>query len=114
MERRVRAERGPSARERCGNDWHSPRVLMGRVKQRAMFRDVLGEASIRYGKLLTRLTGPRKVRKMATIQAFCAWRDPGSNHRGGCVWGENVEPGGSGSPFVSPHRHLANSVDGVR
>src|ERR1017187_1697326 len=30
-------------------------------------------------KALTRLTGPRKVRKMATIQAFCAWRDPGSN-----------------------------------
>src|ERR1017187_1043601 len=35
---------------------------------------------------------------------------PRQQPRGGCVWGENVEPGGSGSPFVSPHRHLVNSV----
>src|ERR1022692_703251 len=98
MERRVRAERGPSARERCGNDWHSPPVFMGRVNQMPIFRDVtitcllryisenrhlvfMGrvnqmpifrdvpeEASNRYGKLLTRLTGSRKARKLAIIQ----------------------------------------------
>src|ERR1035438_5060011 len=84
------------------------------VNQWVMRKDIPGEPSIRYGKLLTGLTGHRKPRKMARIQAFCAWRDPGSNPRGGCVWGENVEPGGSGSPFVSSHRHLVNSVDGVR
>src|ERR1035437_1334029 len=63
MERRVRAERGPSARERCGNDWHSPPVFMGRVNQMPIFRDVPGEASDRYGKLLTRLTGHTKTAK---------------------------------------------------
>src|ERR1039457_487435 len=58
-----------------------------------MLQDVLGEPSIRYGKLLAGLTGHRKPRKMARIQAFCAWRDPGSN-------GENVEPGGSALRFA--------------
>ena len=79
MERRVRAERGPSARERCGNDWHSPPVFMGRVNQMPIFRDVPEEASNRYGKLLTRLTGSRKARKLAIIQAFCASRDSGND-----------------------------------
>src|ERR1022692_4148094 len=78
-----------------------------------MRKDIPGEPSICYGKLLTGLTGHRKPPKMATIQPFCAWQDPGSNPRGGCVWGENVEPGGSGSPFVSSYRHLVNSVDWV-
>src|ERR1017187_10623695 len=69
MERRVRAERGPSARERCGNDWHSPPVFMGRVNQMPIFRDLPEEASNRYGKLLTRLTGSRKARKLAIIRS---------------------------------------------
>src|ERR1017187_7600593 len=101
MERRVRAERGPSARERCGNDWHSPPVFMGRVNQMPIFRDVPEEASNRYGKLLTRLTGSRKARKLAIIQAFCASRDPVSDGRGRGVGSGNVEPPCSVSPFVS-------------
>src|ERR1022692_1422104 len=70
MERRVRAERGPSARERCGNDWHSPPVFMGRVNQMPIFRDVPGEASNRYGKLLTRLTGHTKTAKNGQNTGF--------------------------------------------
>src|ERR1035441_8513012 len=70
MERRVRAERGPSARERCGNDWHSPPVFMGRVNQMPIFRDVPEEASNRYGKLLTRLTGHTKTAKNGQNTGF--------------------------------------------
>jgi hypothetical protein len=37
---------------------------------------VLGEASMRYGNLLARLTVQRKRREMSIIRASCGWRDP--------------------------------------
>jgi hypothetical protein len=46
-----------------------------------MLKDAPDEASIRYGKLLTRLTGQRKAREMAIIRASCAWRDPATTAR---------------------------------
>src|ERR1039457_3182406 len=63
-------------------------------------------------KALTRLTGPRKVRKMATIQAFCAWRDPGSNPEEAA---SGAKTGSRAAPALRlslPHRHLVNSVAG--
>src|ERR1022692_497009 len=40
------------------------------VNQWVMRKDIPGEPSIRYGKLLTRLTGPRKVRKWPQYRLF--------------------------------------------
>ena len=82
------------------------RASMGRVNQWPIFRDVPGEPSIRYGKLLTRLTGCRKARKMATIQAFFRMARPKQRRPECCLWAANVEPGGSGSPFVSSAQAL--------
>src|ERR1039457_5301682 len=113
MERRVRAERGPSARERCGNDWHSPPVFMGRVNQMPIFRDVPEEASIRYGKLLTRLTGSRKARKLAIIQAFCASRDSGNDGQRRGAEAKTCSRAAPALRLSLPHRHLVNSVDGA-
>jgi hypothetical protein len=113
MERRVRAERGPSARERCGNDWHSPPVFMGRVNQMPIFRDVPEEASNRYGKLLTRLTGSRKARKLAIIQAFCASRDSGNDGQRRGAEAKTCSRAAPALRLSLPHRHLVNSVDGA-
>src|ERR1039458_6948263 len=113
MERRVRAERGPSARERCGNDWHSPPIFMGRVNQMPIFRDVPEEASIRYGKLLTRLTGSRKARKLAIIQAFCASRDSGNDGQRRGAEAKTCSRAAPALRLSLPHRHLVNSVDGA-
>src|ERR1019366_1491537 len=109
MERRVRAERGPSARERCGNDWHSPPVFMGRVNQMPIFRDVPEEASNRYGKLLTRLTGSRKARELAIIQAFCASRDSGNDGQRRGAEAKTCSRAAPALRLSLPHRHLVNS-----
>src|ERR1019366_7880126 len=82
MERRVRAERGPSARERCGNDWHSPPVFMGRDNQMPIFRDVPEEPSNRYGKLLTRLTGHTKTAKNGQNKGFLRIARPSQRRAG--------------------------------
>src|ERR1039458_2316750 len=108
MERRVRAERGPSARERCGNDWHSPPIFMGRVNQMPIFRDVPEEASIRYGKLLTRLTGSRKARKLAIIQAFCASRASGNDGQRRGAEAKTFSRAAPALRLSLPHRHLVN------
>jgi hypothetical protein len=64
------------------------------VNQWVMRQDIPGEASIRYGKLLTRLTGPRKSGKMGRKLAFCAWRDPSNGGRavafGAEIWGRSA------------------------
>jgi hypothetical protein len=54
-------------------------------------KDILGEASTGYGTLLSRLTVPEKPREVATIRAFCDWRDPAATgavcHLGPKTWG---------------------------
>ena len=85
-------------------------LFMGRVNQMPMFRDCLGEASTRYGKLLTRLTAQRKPPEMAIIRASCARRGPAAT-AGVC----HLEAKTCGRPGPSlrlslPGRHLVNSV----
>ena len=59
------------------------------------------EASTRYGKLLTRLTGPEKTREMAHNTGFSGMARPGSDGLGLPFGGENVGAAGSESPSVS-------------
>jgi hypothetical protein len=72
------------------------------------------KASIRYGKLLTRLTGPRKARKMATMEAFCDWRDPSNGGRAVALGAQTWSRAALALRLSLPHRHLVNSVDSHR
>src|ERR1035438_9078671 len=78
-----------------------------------MPKDAPGEPNKRYGKLLTRLTGPSKPREMATIQAFCAWRDPSNGGRAVAFGAQTWSRAAPALRLSLPHRHLVNSVDGV-
>src|SRR5277367_6805034 len=50
--------------------------LFGRPPQRRFPRcEVPDDPNTRYGKPLTRLTGPKKTRKTPIIRAFREWRD---------------------------------------
>ena len=42
-----------------------------------------------------------KIAKNGQNTDFLRMARPRQQPQGGCVWGENVAPGGSGSPFVS-------------
>ena len=70
---------------------------------------VLGDPNTRYGKLLTRLTVPKKTREMAIIWASCDWRDPAATasvcHLGAKTWGRT----GPSLRLSLPGRHLVNS-----
>jgi hypothetical protein len=76
--------------------------LFGRPPQRRFPRcEVPDDPNTRYGKLLTRLTGPKKTREMAHNTGFLRMARPGSGSRGLPFGGENVGAAGSESPFVS-------------
>src|ERR1017187_9896084 len=79
-----------------------------------MPKDAPGEPNKRYGKLLTRLTGPSKPREMATIQAFCAWRDPSNGGRAVAFGAQTWSRAAPALRLSLPHRHLVNSVDWAR
>jgi hypothetical protein len=68
--------------------------------------EVPDEASMRYGKLLTRLTHPAKTPKNAHNTGFLRLARPGSGRRGLPFGGENVGTAGSESPFVSSGQAL--------
>src|ERR1017187_9101407 len=91
-------------------EWGCQPGLVGKaVNQMPIFRDVLGEASIRYGKLLTRLTGSRKARKLAIIQAFCASRDSGNDGQRRGAEAKTCSRAAPALRLSLPHRHLVNS-----
>jgi hypothetical protein len=87
----------------------------GRLPQRLFPRcAVPDDPNTRYGKLLTRLTVPKKTREMAIIPASWDWRDPAATagvcHLGAKTWGR---PGPS-LRLSLPGRHLVNSVAGAQ
>jgi len=101
---------GGQIRASCG--WRDPAVGASRLGMYRRFswvaltkcrcsEIVLGEASTRYGKLLTRLTGPEKTREMAHNTGFSGMARPGSDGLGLPFGGENVGAAGSESPSVS-------------
>ena len=79
---------------------------------------VLGDPNNPKRKVVGRLTGQQEPREMAIIPAFCAWRDQAATAEDGASGTETVEPGGSGSPFVSSARSFgyatAKRVPGVQ
>jgi hypothetical protein len=61
----------------------------------------LGDPNTRYGKPLTRLTGPKKTREMAHNTGFLGMARPGSAGLGSPFGGENEGATASESPFVT-------------
>ena len=50
-------------------------------------KDIPGEAGTGYGKLLTRLTGPKKTIEMAINTGFSGFARPGSDSPVFALWG---------------------------
>src|SRR5580700_9124842 len=71
------------------------------------------DPNTRYGKPLTRLTGPKKAREMAHNTGFLGMARPGSAGLGSPFGCENVGRPGPSLRLSLPGRHLVNSVAGA-
>src|ERR1017187_2039430 len=62
-------------------------------------------------KAVNPVNRPTESAKMATIQAFCAWRDPSNGGRAVAFGAQTWSRTALVLRLSLPHRHLVNSVD---